>query len=62
MISSIPFEITCSLQSLATYLQGSLLTPILLPTSLNGVACLLTTDLTNPQYYLNLQSTSVNIV
>ncbi len=56
----IPFLITCSLQSVNYTLKGSTLTPVTLPASLNGVSCLLSTQYST-QYYLNLQSTSVNI-
>ncbi len=56
----IPFLITCSLQSASYTLQGSTLTPVTLPASLNGVGCALSTQY-SAQYYLNLQSTTVNI-
>ncbi len=57
---TIPFTISCSIKSSSYALTGSSLTPIPLSTSLNGVGCALSTQYSVP-YYLNLQSTSVNI-
>ncbi len=56
----IPFLITCPTQSVSYTLQGSTLTPVTLPASLNGIGCLLSKQFYKPNY-LNLPLTSLNI-
>ncbi len=58
---SIPYTITCPILSSSCEVPGSVLWTVELPSLLNGVACLLSTQY-DTQFYLNLQPTYVNIV